>query len=194
VHQVNQLIDADSSLFVETGDSWFNGMHMSLPDGAGFEIEMQWGAIGWSVPAAHGYAVSKGKDHHTVLMVGDGSFQLTAQEVCNMIRYEDNITVIVVNNKGYVIESALHEGPYNYYKNWDYAALVNAFNAEDGDGIGITATTAGELRDALTIARAQRGRLVLIEAQIEHDDMTQDLVKWGSPVSAAIGRPPAEKE
>lgn len=194
VHQVNQLIDADSSLFVETGDSWFNGMHMSLPDGAGFEIEMQWGAIGWSVPAAHGYAVSKGQDHHTVLMVGDGSFQLTAQEVCNMIRYQDNITVIVVNNKGYVIESALHEGPYNYYQNWDYAALVNAFNAENGDGIGITATTAGELRDALTIARAQRGRLVLIEAQIEHDDMTQDLVKWGSPVSAAIGRPPAEKE
>ena len=138
--------------------------------------------------------MSKGRDHHTVLMVGDGSFQLTAQEVCNMIRYQDNITVIVVNNKGYVIESALHEGPYNYYQNWDYAALVNAFNAENGDGIGITATTAGELRDALTIARAQRGRVVLIEAQIEHDDMTQDLVKWGSPVSAAIGRPPAEKE
>ena len=137
---------------------------------------------------------AKGQDHHTILMVGDGSFQLTAQEVCNMIRYEDNITVIVVNNTGYVIESALHEGPYNYYKNWDYAALIKAFNAEDGEGIGITATTAGELRDALRVARANTRRPVLIEAQIPHDDMTQDLVKWGKPVSAAIGRPPAKQQ
>lgn len=194
VHQINELITQDSTLFAETGDSWFNGMHMQLPGGAGFEIEMQWGAIGWSVPSAHGYAVAKGNDHHTILMVGDGSFQLTAQEVCNMIRYQDNITVIVVNNKGYVIESALHEGPYNYYKNWDYAALMDAFNAEDGEGIGITATTAGELRDALRTASENTHRPVLIEAQIRHDDMTQDLVKWGKPVSAAIGRAPADKQ
>ena len=194
VHQINELIDGNSTLFAETGDSWFNGLHMQLPADAGFEIEMQWGAIGWSVPSSHGYAVAKGQDHHTILMVGDGSFQLTAQEVCNMIRYEDNITVIVVNNTGYVIESALHEGPYNYYKNWDYAALIKAFNAEDGEGIGITATTAGELRDALRVARANTRRPVLIEAQIPHDDMTQDLVKWGKPVSAAIGRPPATQQ
>lgn len=194
VHQINELITQDSTLFAETGDSWFNGMHMQLPGGAGFEIEMQWGAIGWSVPSAHGYAVAKGNDHHTILMVGDGSFQLTAQEVCNMIRYQDNITVIVVNNKGYVIESALHEGPYNYYKNWDYAALMDAFNAEDGEGIGITATNAGELRDALRTASENTHRPVLIEAQIPHDDMTQDLVKWGKPVSAAIGRAPADKQ
>lgn len=194
VHQINELISADSTLFAETGDSWFNGLHMQLPADAGFEIEMQWGAIGWSVPSAHGYAVAKGNEHHTILMVGDGSFQLTTQEVCNMIRYEDNITVIVVNNTGYVIESALHEGPYNYYKNWDYAALIKAFNAEDGEGIGITATTAGELRDALRVARANTRRPVLIEAQIPHDDMTQDLVKWGKPVSAAIGRPPATQQ
>ena len=194
VHQINELITQDSTLFAETGDSWFNGMHMQLPGGAGFEIEMQWGAIGWSVPSAHGHAVAKGNDHHIILMVGDGSFQLTAQEVCNMIRYQDNITVIVVNNKGYVIESALHEGPYNYYKNWDYAALMDAFNAEDGEGIGITATTAGELRDALRTASENTHRPVLIEAQIPHDDMTQDLVKWGKPVSAAIGRAPADKQ
>ncbi|MBC3178414.1 alpha-keto acid decarboxylase family protein [Corynebacterium lujinxingii] len=194
VHQINELISADSTLFAETGDSWFNGMHMQLPGGAGFEIEMQWGAIGWSVPSAHGYAVAKGNEHHTILMVGDGSFQLTAQEVCNMIRYEDNITVIVVNNKGYVIESALHEGPYNYYKNWDYAGLVSAFNADDGEGIGITATTAGELRQAFRIASENTRRPVVIEAQIPHDDMTQDLVKWGKPVSAAIGRPPASAQ
>lgn len=43
---------------------------------------MQWGAISWFVPSSHSYTAAKGQDHHTILMVGDGSFQLTAQEVC----------------------------------------------------------------------------------------------------------------
>ncbi|MGB8785668.1 MAG: thiamine pyrophosphate-binding protein, partial [Terriglobales bacterium] len=46
--QIEQCIDAKTTLLVETGDAWFNGMYMHLPDGARFEIEMQWGAIGWA--------------------------------------------------------------------------------------------------------------------------------------------------
>jgi indolepyruvate decarboxylase len=39
-------------------DSWFNGMDLQLPDGCGFEIQMQYGSIGWSVGAFLGLAVS----------------------------------------------------------------------------------------------------------------------------------------
>lgn len=45
--QVQQMMSPDTTLLVETGDSWFNGVQMDLPDGAKFEIEMQWGHIGW---------------------------------------------------------------------------------------------------------------------------------------------------
>jgi indolepyruvate decarboxylase len=72
-------------VIAETGDSWFNGIAMRLPGGARFEIEMQWGSIGWSVPAAFGYAV--GAFHRKIIaLIGDGSFQLTAQEVAQMAR------------------------------------------------------------------------------------------------------------
>ena len=50
--QVQGLITADTAVIAETGDSWFNGMAMKLPGGARFEIEMQWGSIGWAVPAS----------------------------------------------------------------------------------------------------------------------------------------------
>ena len=53
---------------------------MRLPPGAGFEIEMQWGHIGWTIPASFGYALAK-PERKTLVMVGDGSFQMTAQEV-----------------------------------------------------------------------------------------------------------------
>ena len=103
---------------------------------------MQWGSIGWSVPASFGYAMGLEPDRRLVSVIGDGSFQLTAQEVSNMIRHRQEILIFLVNNRGYVIESAIHDGPYNYYKNWDYAGLIDVFNAEDGGGLGLTATTA----------------------------------------------------
>jgi TPP-dependent 2-oxoacid decarboxylase len=110
---------------------------------------MQWGSIGWAVAAAFGYSVGLEADRRLVAAIGDGSFQLTAQEVSNMIRHRQEILIFVVNNRGYVIESAIHDGPYNYYKNWDYAGLIDVFNAGDGHGLGLTATTPAELADAI---------------------------------------------
>lgn len=192
VSQIEKDLDGKTTLLVETGDAWFNGMYMRLPKGARFEIEMQWGAIGWSVPASFGYAMGMGDDRRIVSIIGDGSFQLTAQEVANMIRYKTNNVIFLVNNHGYVIESEIHEGPYNYFKNWDYAGLVHIFNAEDGNGLGLKATTAGELAIAIKKAREHSGGPVLIECQIAHDDCTPQLLKWGNKVAAANGRPPIQ--
>jgi TPP-dependent 2-oxoacid decarboxylase len=38
-----------------------------------------------------------------------------------MIRHGQASVIFLVNNRGYVSESAIHDGPYNYFKNWDYA-------------------------------------------------------------------------
>jgi pyruvate decarboxylase len=88
-----------------------------------------------------------------------------------------------------VIESAIHDGPYNYYKNWDYAGLVDVFNAEDGRGLGLTATTAAELAAAIEDARAHKGGPVLIECQIPNDDASPELISWGSKVARVNSRP-----
>ncbi|MEE3066674.1 MAG: thiamine pyrophosphate-binding protein [Actinomycetota bacterium] len=186
--QIEEELDATTTLLVETGDSWLNGMYTRLPGGARFEIEMQWGSIGWSVPASFGYAMGLEDDRRLVAVIGDGSFQLTAQEVSNMIRHGQEILIFLVNNRGYVIESAIHDGPYNYYKNWNYAGLVDVFNAEDGRGLGLTANTAGELTEAIELARAHRGGPVLIECQIPNDDASPELISWGSKVARVNSR------
>jgi pyruvate decarboxylase len=54
VRQIQNDLDAKTTLLVESGDAWFDGMYMHLPEGARFEIEMLWGAIGWSVAATFG--------------------------------------------------------------------------------------------------------------------------------------------
>jgi pyruvate decarboxylase len=190
VRQIEEDLDGKTTLLVETGDAWFNGMYMRLPKGARFEIEMAWGAIGWAVPASFGYAMGMEPGRRLVSIIGDGSFQLTAQEVANMIRYKMNNVIFLVNNRGYVIESEIHEGPYNYFKNWDYSEIVSVFNAEEGKGLGLKATTAGELASAIKKAQEHRSGPILIECQIAHDDCTPQLLKWGNKVAAANSRPP----
>lgn len=187
--QIEADLDPKTTLLVETGDSWLNGMYTQLPGGARFEIEMQYGSIGWSVPATFGYAKGLEPDRRLVSVIGDGSFQLTAQEVSNMIRHKQETLIFLVNNKGYVIESAIHDGPYNYYKNWDYAGLIDVFNAEEGGGLGLIASTAGELADAIKKAHAHKGGPALIECRIPNDDASPELISWGSKVARVNGRP-----
>ena len=180
--QIQEVINADTTLFVDTGDSWFNGYKMSLLDGAKFEIEMQWGHIGWSVPAAFGYAVAV-RDRRIVLMVGDGAFRLTGQEVCQMIRLKLPVIIFLVNNRGYTTEVEIHDGPYNNIKNWDYAGLMNVFNATDGQGRGFRATNGRELAAAIKEAIGHRAGPTLIECAIDRNDATKE------PWSGAPGSP-----
>jgi pyruvate decarboxylase/indolepyruvate decarboxylase len=191
-HQVEQDLDSSTTLLVETGDSWTNGVSARLPGGARFEIEMQWGSIGWATPATFGYAMGMEPDRRLVSVIGDGSFQLTAQEVANIIRCGQETTIFLVNNRGYVVESEIHDGPYNYFKNWDYAGLMAVFNADDGNGLGLVAKTGSELAAAISKAREHTGGPVLIECQIMHDDCSPHLLSWGSNVARANARPPQQ--
>ena len=189
VRQIRPLITADTTVIAETGDSWFNGMALKLPGGACFEIEMQWGSIGWSVPATFGYAMGA-PSRRVIALIGDGSFQLTAQEVAQMIRQKLPVIIFLINNHGYTIEVEIHDGPYNNIKNWDYAGLIEAFNAEDGRGRGLRATNGAELAEAIKAALANRDGPTLIECVIDRDDCTSDLISWGRLVAAANARPP----
>lgn len=187
--QVQSLLAANTTVIAETGDSWFNGMAMRLPSGVRFEIEMQWGSIGWAVPATFGYAV--GAEHRRIIaLIGDGSFQLTAQEVAQMVRRQLPVIIFLVNNHGYTIEVEIHDGPYNNIKNWDYAGLMQVFNAEDGRGRGLRATNGRELAEAIEVALTNRDGPTLIEAIIDRDNCSSDLISWGRQVARANARPP----
>ncbi|KAH6970143.1 thiamine diphosphate-binding protein [Fusarium avenaceum] len=78
-------LNPQTVIVTDTGDSWFIGLKISLPFGADFEIEMQWGSIGWFIPASFGYALAR--PHETVIvMVGDGAFQMTSHELSQMVQ------------------------------------------------------------------------------------------------------------
>jgi pyruvate decarboxylase len=187
--QVHDALGKDTALLVETGDSWFHGIETRLPEGCRFEIQFQAGSIGWSVPATLGYEMGFTTPTRVIAMIGDGSFQVTAQEVSTMIRYGMRPIIILVNNRGYIIEDAIHQGPYNRIKNWDYAGLMNVWTNGEGKGLGLNAKTAGELTAALSKATTHDGPC-MIEVAIDPQDCSPNMREWGTRVAAANGMPP----
>ncbi len=186
--QIEQLLDRQTAVIAETGDSWFNGIKLQLPQGAAFEIQMQYGSIGWAVGATLGYELGAAQSCRVVALIGDGSFQLTAQEVSTMIRFGLRPIIFVINNYGYTIEKEIHDGPYNTIKNWNYAGLVDVFNAKDGKGIAFSVETAADLQAAISKARRYDG-LCLIEVKIDKQDCSNELLCWGKHVEINNARP-----
>jgi TPP-dependent 2-oxoacid decarboxylase len=185
---IQKMLTGGHDLIAETGDSWFNGMRLSLPSGSRFEIQMQYGSIGWSVGATLGHCLGR-PQQRVVACIGDGSFQLTAQELSTMIRYGANPIIFLINNGGYTIEVEIHDGPYNTIKNWDYAGLVDVFSAGEGNAWSRRVRTTGELDAAIAEAIGHDG-LALIEVMIDRDDCSKNLLEWGGLVAKNNSRPP----
>ncbi|XP_074272335.1 pyruvate decarboxylase 1-like [Silene latifolia] len=188
---VQDMIDGNTAVIAETGDSWFNCQKLRLPEGCGYEFQMQYGSIGWSVGATLGYAQAA-KDKRVVAFIGDGSFQVTAQDVSTMIRCGQKNIIFLINNGGYTIEVEIHDGPYNVIKNWDYTGLVKAIHNNQGNCWTAKVRTEEELVDAIANATNDeyKDSLCFIEVILHKDDTSKELLEWGSRVSAANSRPP----
>ncbi|CAM0151610.1 unnamed protein product [Urochloa decumbens] len=187
---IQRMLTADSAVIAETGDSWFNCQKLRLPDGCGYEFQMQYGSIGWSVGALLGYAQgAAGK--RVIACIGDGSFQVTAQDVSTMLRCEQNSIIFLINNGGYTIEVEIHDGPYNVIKNWNYTGLVDAIHNGEGKCWTAKVTCEEELTAAIDAATGDnKDCLCFIEVVAHKDDTSKELLEWGSRVSAANSRPP----
>jgi indolepyruvate decarboxylase len=150
------FLRAGDTVVLETGSTSLGLTPMILPDGVRVEAQVLWGSIGWATPAAFGIALADPK-RRTILITGEGSHQLTANEIGAMGRFRKNVIVFVLNNDGYLIERALEENPnwtYNDLAPWKYAELPKALGC--ADWFTARVTTLGELDDAMKAARASK--------------------------------------
>lgn len=148
----------------ETGTVSYGAIEMRLPEDTLLMSQSLWMSIGWATPAAFGAAIAA-PDRRVVLLTGDGSHQLTAQEVGQMIRHDCNTIVFLLNNQGYTIERYLcddMDDPFNDIAPWNYHKLPEAFGAKDA--LALRVTTTGELEDALGKARTVGKGISYIEA------------------------------
>ena len=189
---IQDLLEKNTSLLVETGDSWFNAMELTLPRGAEFHIQMTYGSIGWSLGAMLGLAAAQPSRKH-ILLIGDGSFQMTAQEMSTIMRFGYKGLIVLLNNDGYVIEIKIHDGPYNNIQHWNYTDLVNAWKGREGKGKAWKVETEEELETAL-VEVAEFDGLAFVEAVLDKNNCNPKLLRWAAKVAEYNSKPPQASE
>ena len=141
-------------LITDTGSSSMGLAFANMPKGSTFHNQSLWGSIGWATPASFGVALAA-PDQRTVLITGDGSHQLTAQEISQFYRFGLKPLIFVLNNEGYLIERLLCKNPDSYYNDlakWNYHKLPEALGCEGW--LTARVTTCGELDDIITKAES----------------------------------------
>jgi len=145
-------------LIAETGTASMGLGFAKMPAGATFHNQTLWGSIGWATPAAFGAAVAAPR-RRVVLITGEGSHQLTAQEIGQFGRLGLKPIVFVLNNSGYLIERLLCKDPaiaYNDLAAWHYTELPHALGCDGW--LTLRASTCAGLDSALEqAARAASG-------------------------------------
>ena len=146
--RLQRRIKAGDTLLVETGSCMMHLNGMQMPAGVGVEGQGLWGSIGWATPACLGVALAKTAGR-TWLVTGDGSHQLTLNEIAVMGRYGIKPVIFVLNNNLYGIEVVISEWghPYDDLAPVQYHLLPAAFGC--AGWLSVRVTTVAELDEAL---------------------------------------------
>lgn len=118
-------------ILAEQGTAAFGAAALRLPSQAQLVVQPLWGSIGYTLPAAFG-AQTADPDRRVILIIGDGSAQLTIQELGSMLRDEQRLIIFLLNNEGYTVERAIHGATqrYNDIAQWNWTALPHALSLQ----------------------------------------------------------------
>ncbi|KAF4381071.1 hypothetical protein F8388_011993 [Cannabis sativa] len=146
---LEKMLSSNTTMIADTGVSWFSCQKLKLPQGCGL-----------------GYAQAASPNNRVIACIGDGSFQMGAQEVSTMLRCGQNSIIFLINNGGYTIEEVIHEGSYNV-------------SCEE------------ELVEAMKMATEEKREcLCFIEVLVHKDDTSKELVEFCLRTSLFTSRAP----
>ncbi len=156
------------SLISDTGDCLFATLKIETST---IMAPAFYSTMGFAVPAAIGYALATKK--RPLVLVGDGGFQMTGQEICHCPRYGINPIFVVINNRRWGMEQLFYPSArFNELVNWPYAELANLWG-----GKGYLCDRCETLYRALEDAKGQK-TFTLLEVVTEREELSEGLLAW----------------
>lgn len=169
---VQKFIEPGDIILADQGTAAFGAATLTLRAGVTFIAQPLWGSIGYTLPAAFG-AQTACPNRRVVLLIGDGSAQLTIQELGSMQRDRQKPVILLLNNNGYTVERAIHgaEQRYNDISPWNWTQLAQAMSLPcQAQCLRVTETV--QLEEAMRKA-ANAQCLTLIEVVLPEQDIPE---------------------
>ncbi|GLH72752.1 indolepyruvate/phenylpyruvate decarboxylase [Geothrix limicola] len=160
VRGINDLFRASGPMPVasDMGDCLFSALDLVDTD---LVAPAYYASMGFGVPAGLGIQAATGR--RSLVLVGDGAFQMTGWELGNARRQGLDPIVVLFNNRSWGMLNAFQPGGrFNDLEDWNYAQAADSLG---GDGIRIR--TRAELGAALRKAHDTRGRFQILDVQLQ---------------------------
>ncbi|MBI3650049.1 MAG: biosynthetic-type acetolactate synthase large subunit [Acidobacteria bacterium] len=181
VEQLYQLTHGDAIIASDVGQHqmWvaqyypFNGTRQWLTSGG-------LGTMGFGVPAALGAQIAF-PERQVVAFVGDGGFQMTAQELSTAVQYQTNLKVIIMNN-GFLgmvrqWQEIFYDKTYSHVEMLsqpDFVKLAEAYGAT-----GLRVADPAQLRSVLAQGLNTPG-VVVIDVVVSEEENVFPMVPTGA--------------
>ncbi|WP_128854626.1 alpha-keto acid decarboxylase family protein [Bacillus sp. CDB3] len=177
--QLYHFLQENDVLIAEQGTPYFGSAAIPLPNNATYVGQPLWGSIGYTLPALLGTQLAN-VTRRNILIIGDGSFQLTVQELSTILRQNLKPIIFLINNNGYTVERAIHgqNQPYNDIQMWDYTKLANVFGSEE-KSLTFKVENEIELAEVFNKISFNMNRLIFIEVVMSQGDQPELLAKLG---------------
>jgi indolepyruvate decarboxylase len=180
--QIAAFLREKDVILAENGTSLAGISSVRLPADTTFISQNVWGSIGYTLPALLGSMLARPELRH-LLFIGDGSLQMTAQEISTLVRHGLKPVIFVLNNHGYTIERVIlgPQSGYNEIQNWNYAGLPQLFS-DGAPTVSYKVRTEAELQTALRQVEIPEV-LTLIEIELPPLDAPLGLRRMGPQVA-----------
>ncbi|KAH3674237.1 hypothetical protein WICMUC_003479 [Wickerhamomyces mucosus] len=121
----------------DTGSIMFGIPDLKFPKGVKYIGQHFYLSIGMALPASVGIGIAMKdlniKNQRLILFEGDGSAQMTIQEISSFCHYKLNPIIFLLNNNGYSVERIIkgENRSYNDIKQWNWCKVFEFFNKDN---------------------------------------------------------------
>jgi indolepyruvate decarboxylase len=145
---VQDWLPPSTTVAADIGTALYGALDLQLPPECELLDQPVWSSIGFTLPAILGAALAR-PDRRPVLFIGDGSAQLTVQELGTFYARGIRPVVFVLNNDGYTVERILQNPKADYHAivQWNWTELPSALGGTNVRTAKVR--TIRELRNAL---------------------------------------------
>ena len=179
--RLNQMLHDQMVVIADIGDSLFGATDLAMTRRTEFISPAYYTSMGFSVPAAVGAGVGN-SEMRTLVIVGDGAFQMTGMELSTIVRQKLNPIVVVLNNHGYTTERFLLDGEFNDILDWKFHKIPDVL----GGGVGFEVRTEEELDRALIAAVEHTESFSILNVHLDPWDKSPALERLAERMSKVL--------